>query len=150
MKEAKNLQLYDPWQIRLVKQINKELENLENADICTVCHGIGAVFHKIVENYPESFSKIDPRAFSSGICVDCSGFGIIFQTETTNSCIYPSGDVQIGIHDEVICPQCGLNLIWFLNEDDENGDLFYSAKCHGKRYYLRPSCYNLTQQREAT
>jgi hypothetical protein len=145
-----DLKLYDPWQVKLVKQIDRELEKLENSDICSLCRGEGFVFHKISEKQPVYGTKADPKAVLSGICPDCRGFGLFFRPETQERCIYPAGEALLELHDTVICSECGMDLNWFDYEDEETGEKFYSAKCHGKRYYLRPTAFHLTQQREDT
>lgn len=78
--------LYDSHQIRLRKQMERELESLEKTILCPTCLGRGIVMKKIdhfvdpAANWKNFLTSKngDSRAVALDFCFECLGNGIVF------------------------------------------------------------------------
>ena len=138
-------QMFDENQVRLKRQIDKSLEELETSELCPLCKGQGTILQKIDHVLDKSKSWINPyqspvvdqREVSVDLCSKCNGNGLIFPLKSiTGQSV--SGD---RIND-LQCPSCGNSLIFDATFaggsffQDKTAEEYLEAKCScSKRVY---------------
>jgi len=75
-------EMFNDHQIRIKKQIEWELINLDSAEICPMCNG-ACVIVKLVPEYDHKAKSwkedVDPRAYVNNQCWRCCGEGIVVE-----------------------------------------------------------------------
>lgn len=83
LKFTRPPKMFDDGQIRLRKQIERQLDELEKATLCPCCNGTGVIIEKVVETHSDTWKRVreDPREYTNDLCSNCLGDGIVFDTD---------------------------------------------------------------------
>jgi len=101
--------LFDDYEIRLKKQVERELERLDTAEICSECNGQKTLTRKVSVKgmeYQWFGFYYDMRAAEVCECSKCNGHGITFAADTPKR----ASDGMVVSPDEVdvlCCVKCG-------------------------------------------
>ena len=102
--------MYDSDQIRLRKQIERMLEDLDKAEVCFKCEGRGVIIEKVkhIISYNQNWRYFltstngDYRAITSDFCYTCFGNGIVFANRLEVGSLIKSDQLSV-----LKCEFCG-------------------------------------------
>ena len=131
--------MFDPDQVRLAKQLDHQMEELEKAELCECCQGVGTIIEKIPHvskggagwNSGNVGAPVDSRAYSNEMCTNCLGSGIVLggtdksEMEARNG-VY----VTLKQRDSITCPTCHKLYVWSKEWDEDTNQVYFDAYCH--------------------
>ena len=144
--------MFDPVQVRLAKQLDRQMEELEKAELCECCQGVGVIIEKV-----QRFTKggigwnsgyvggpIDGRAYSNEMCTNCLGNGIVLggvgkRKVNARNGVYVNQKQK----NAIACPTCHKPYSWESYWNEDTNEEYFVASCHKTSCKAVPSLFRL-------